>query len=113
MVLQETLENAMKYSKRRDDCTLELSIQCSARSIAITCTSEPDPEHLDQLREELAQLCAQDPEAAYVAAFQRASVEPHGSSRLGLARMRYEGKFELEMDDDSDGRIRITAVSQL
>lgn len=113
MAIQETLENAVKYSSRNEDTELEVSISSDGQRLVIACTSEPDPNHLSKLKMELEQIHALDPEAAYIAAFRRAAAEPEAASRLGLARMRYEGRFELTLDDADDGRVRITAVSNL
>jgi hypothetical protein len=112
MVLQEALENAVKYSAGENG-ELEVSIGSDGEQLAINCVSRPDPQHLKTLQEELEQLRTLDPEAAYIAAFQRAAKEPEAASRLGLARMRYEGKFELDLAEHDDGRVRITAVSKL
>ncbi len=112
VVLQEALENAVKYSTG-DNAELEVSIGSDGEQLVIDCISRPDPDHLKTLQQELEHLRSLDPEAAYIAAFQRAANEPEAASRLGLARMRYEGKFELDLAEHEDGRVRITAVSKL
>jgi hypothetical protein len=48
-----------------------------------------------------------------VAALERAQREPEASARLGLARMRYEGNVELQLSEQSDGRIRFMAAGKL
>jgi hypothetical protein len=40
-------------------------------------------------------------------------MEPDQSSRLGLARIRYEGGVELSMMEQEGGRIRVTATGKL
>jgi len=113
VVLQETLENAVKYSSNSSDSELELSIESDGSSIEFSVSSLPDAAHLSSLREEMNGLSTLDPEQAYLAAFVRASNEPESSARLGLARIRYEGGVELSMQEEPGGRIRITATGKL
>ena len=113
VVIQETLENAVKYSSNSADSELELSIESDGLSIEFSVSSLPEARHLASLRQELNGLQTLDPEQAYLAAFVRASNEPDASARLGLARIRYEGGVELSMKEESGGRIRITATGKL
>lgn len=112
VVLQETLENAVKYSTPGQLSELELEVRADKDSFRISITSRPDPEHLKTLKEELNHLTRLDPEAAYVAAFYRAANEPDAPARLGLARMRFEARFELHLDEQADGRVCITATGK-
>jgi hypothetical protein len=112
VVLQETLENAVKYSTPGQLSELELEVQADLENFRIAITSRPDPRHLRTLKDELSHLTMLDPEAAYVSAFIRAANEPSAPARLGLARMRYEARFELHLDEHSDGRVRITATGK-
>lgn len=113
VVIQETLENAVKYSSNAADSELELSIESDGLSIEFSVSSLPEASHLRSLREELLDLHTLDPEQAYLAAFIRAANEPESSARLGLARVRYEGGVELSMKEEAGGRIRITARGDL
>jgi len=110
VVVQETLENAVKYSTGGDDAELELCIESHGEKIEFSVSSVPDPTHLPTLRAELSSIAAQTPEQAYVAAFLRAAAEPDGASRLGLARIVHEGRTALSMQEEAGGRIRITAT---
>jgi hypothetical protein len=113
MILQETLENAIKYSVRTPDAEVDLSLSFEDDFFVVTVGSTPSPEHLGVLRKELALLNAQSPEDAYVAAFARAASDESAGSRLGLARVRLEGKAELYLDELGDGRITVTAKGLL
>jgi hypothetical protein len=113
LVIQEALENAVKYSTKSPKSELELVIEADGEHIQFSVSSLPDPAHIEKLRAELEGLHTQDPEAAYLAAFVRASNEPDASARLGLARMRYEGNVELSLKEEAGGRIRITAMGKL
>jgi hypothetical protein len=112
VVLQETLENAVKYSTPGQLSELELEVHADRDNFRIAITSRPDPRHLQTLKNELSHLTLLDPEAAYVSAFVRAANEPDSPARLGLARMRYEARFELHLDEQADGRVRITATGK-
>jgi len=113
VVIQETLENAVKYSSREVSTGIELEIKVDGPLIEISVVSTPDPTYLPTLREELASQEGRDPEAAFLAALERAVAEPHASARLGLARIRFEGNVELSLTELADGRIRVTALGKL
>jgi hypothetical protein len=113
VIIQEALENAVKYSNTSPDSELELMIRVENDLIEFAVSSMPDPVHAQALRDELTGIHTLDPEAAYVAAFKRASNDPTASARLGLARIRYEGQVELSMTEEEGGRIRITAKGRL
>lgn len=113
VIIQETLENAVKYSNESPDSELELMIKAENDTIQFSVSSLPDPAHAQALKDELTGLHSLDAETAYVAAFQRASNDPTASARLGLARIRYEGEVELSMTEEAGGRIRITATGRL
>jgi len=113
VVLQETLENAIKYSSATEDSKLELEIASDGCELYISTLSHADPAHLESLREEIEMLHRFDPEAAFIAAFARAARTPGGPARLGLARMRYETQFELSVSEEADGNVRVIAVGKL
>ncbi len=106
------LENAVKYSSRESD-EVELAIRSDGESIDITVANQPTPDSLDMLRSEFASLVSRDAETAYVEAMSRATQLPSGASRLGLARIRFEGRFELSLTEEKDGRIRVTASGKI
>lgn len=113
MIIQETLENAVKYSSPGPRSELELVINASDDNMEISVASKPDPQHLGALQQQVEELYERDPESAYLAAFRRAASNPEASARLGLARIRYEGNVELKLDCNDDGRIRITAKGKI
>jgi hypothetical protein len=113
MILQEILENAIKYSVRTDDAEIDMSLSFESDFFVVTVGSMPSPSHLEVLREELTLLNAQTPEDAYVAAFARAASNESAGSRLGLARVRLEGKADLSLEELADGRIVVTAKGLL
>jgi hypothetical protein len=113
VVVQETLENAVKYSTEGENSELELMIESRGSEIEFSVSSLPDPTHLGDLRDELSSLVTQTPEEAYVAAFIRAASAPESVSRIGLARIRHEGRAEITLKEEAGGRVRITATSTL
>ncbi|HQP33630.1 MAG TPA: ATP-binding protein [Polyangiaceae bacterium] len=112
LVIHEMLENAVKYSSRESD-EVELAIRSDGGSIDITVANQPTPDSLELLRSEFASLSERDAETAYVEAMSRATQLPSGVSRLGLARIRFEGRFELSLTEEKDGRIRVTASGKI
>ena len=112
VIVQEALENALKYSFPGSQSELHMEVDATRSQMAISVASEPDPTHLDELRKELVELYKRDAEAAYLFAFQRAANNPSGPSHIGLARIRYEGRADIQLHE-SDGRIRFTATGAL
>jgi hypothetical protein len=113
VIIQETLENAVKYSTDTPDSELELMIRAQGGRIEFSVSSTPDPTHMVTLKDELASIEKLGPEEAYAAAFMRAASEPEAASRIGLARIRYEGNVELSLTEEPGGRIRLTAAGSL
>lgn len=114
LVLQETLENAVKYSAGGPMPDLEVSIAVDSSRLEISVTSRPDPDHVPLLIAEVARVSSLDPYEAYLAAFRRAAAAAADApTRLGLARVRYEGNVELRVRDEGDGRFRVTAQGPL
>jgi len=113
VVIQEALENAVKYSTPGPNAELELSIATRGSHLEISVCSLPAPDHVQSLRDEIERINGTDPEQAYLSAFERAAETPDGPARLGLARIRYEGNAELHLEEEQDGRIRLTASGAL
>lgn len=111
LVIQEALENAVKYSTSGPESELEVKITTEGNHIEFSIGSRPDPAHLHSLRSELERVCAKEPQLAYMEAITRAAIEPDASARLGLARMRFEANVELNVVEEPDGRIRLVAKS--
>jgi hypothetical protein len=113
VVVHEAVENAVKYSAEAQGSELHLSIWCDGQDIEISVSGVPDPNHLDTLRAELTELYSRGAKEAYVAAFRRAAFERTESSRLGLARIRYEGELDVSMSEEKGGRVRVIASGRL
>ncbi len=112
MVIQEMLENGTKYSVSDPDAELELALWSDGKDLEIALTSTPEPKHLEALKAEIANLYSRGAEEAYLAAFMRAQATAEGS-RLGLARIRYEGKVDLSLIELDDGRITLVVKGNL
>ena len=59
VVIQETLENAVKYSTEGDAAELELRIESHGEQIEFSVASLPDPLHLSTLKDELSSIATQ------------------------------------------------------
>jgi len=108
LILQEALENAVKYSVKESDAPLELCISTTGAEVEIRILSVPEHLHLDELRRELEWLASLEPEQAYAEAFRRAAAHPEQPARLGLARMQLEGKMQIRLEEKS-GKIELVA----
>lgn len=112
LVIHELLENAVKYSASEWN-EIEVSIRTTGSTYEIRVSNYPDEASGKWLLEELARLREMDPEAAYQAALVRAATAPAGQSRLGLARIRFEGNVDLSAEQNEDGQICVTAKGEL
>ena len=113
VVIQEALENAVKYSEHDSDSDVELAISNLGNRLEISVTSRPDAVHIDRLRAEIAWINGNSAEHAYLSAFRRTADSPEAAARLGLARIRYEGKAAISMEVQEGGRVRVTAIGML
>jgi hypothetical protein len=113
VMIQETLENAVKYSDRESFSELEMMMTLDGKELVVSVCSIPRVEHYGSLKKELDQLYLMDPEQAYLAAFERASRDPTASARLGLARLRFECHADLSVSEEEGGKIRVTARAVL
>ena len=108
LVIQELLENAAKYSVPGEASELQLRVKDGLSHVEVMVTSVPLKEHRDALVKELAMVNALDPETSYASAMRRAIERNDASSRLGLARIRHEGRFDLSIEDRGD-QLRVIA----
>jgi hypothetical protein len=110
LVIQELLENAVKYSADSETCDVELGIsQHGGKEFEIAVSNFANSESATKLARELERIGKMTPEEAYISAVQRASTFRDGSSaEMGLARIRHEGLVELSSTHTADGRIRVT-----
>ena len=95
MATHELLENAVKYSVGPESpigCHLEVV----GGQLRVRVENPTDPAHIDDLRQEHALVNRMDPLDLYLERMQ--SDHPDGASRLGLARIRYEGEAQLHLD---------------
>ena len=112
VALQETLENALNHSQHTAGL-LTLEITCDRDELRISTISSASAEQIRLLREEVEMLRAFDPEAGLLAAFARATREPESAPRLGLARLRYECRFDVHVTQEGDGQVRVTAIGKM
>ena len=115
VVLQEALENAVKYSSKADDSELELLIQ----------TDGGDPDQFLDLKATSFKARRDTQVGALPHSSRRSGaglprghppcieLRPDTATRLGLARIRYEGAVELSLHEQEGGRIRLTATGKL
>lgn len=111
LVVQELLENAVKYSTAKSvaDVEFELSIAEGSPDFTIAVMNHGTAEMVGILQEEIAVMTSMEPQQAYTYAMRRAVRGGHRMNRLGIARMRCDGQVELSATTTLDGRIRVQA----
>ncbi|HRI63904.1 MAG TPA: ATP-binding protein [Polyangium sp.] len=111
LVVQELLENAVKYSNERlaADVEFELSLAENGPDFTIAAMNHGSAEMVEILQQEIATVTAMDPQQAYNFALRRAVRGGNKTNRLGIARMRCDGQVELSATTTHDGRVRVQA----
>lgn len=114
LVVQELLENAVKYSAE-STCDVEIELREEAgRAFEICVRNYASPDSAARLNEELERIAGLTPDAAYLTAVQRTATLPEGTSaRLGLARICLEGRVRLAASNLPDGRVQIRCQGDL
>ncbi len=115
MIARELLENALKYGDwgKRQDSTLSLHVYCSERGVDVEVTNPvAERRHFDKLSERIRWIksfpTAQ--EAFFTRMLQIAEFQNQGrESGLGLVRIAYEGRCELEMIVEDARNVRVKA----
>ena len=111
LVIQEMLENAIKYSAVEKGCDVELEVRLEPENqqLVIVVLNYATAEAVNILRDEIATISKMEPEEAYFFSMQRAKRGAVGVNRMGIARMRCDGQVDLSVSLTDDGRIRVEA----
>lgn len=112
LVTHELLENAVKYS-RTEWSEIEFSIRAERDTFQISVTNYATKESADCLEQDLDFVLSEAAESSYRSAIKRAAGGPQGQSKLGLARIRYEGQVDLSIRRDDQGMVCVTAKGNL
>ena len=101
IVLQELLENAVKYGDRSSNVRLELRIDRGHLGVELKVSNKAHPKRMALLKQELeAMSTGGGAKDAFSRALERAKSLPPGISRLGLARIVTEAQVDLKIQDD-------------
>src|SRR5690349_1481675 len=95
LIVHELIENAVRYG---DEQELEVRLERSQDDVVIRVINTTSDERAESLRKVFEELAKLPPADAYTRALQHASSLPASQSGLGLPRIRYEGRVELELD---------------
>lgn len=112
LVIQEMLENAVKYSES-EWSEVRFVLCRENQRVLISVSNYPTEEAAQDLLEQFDWVSASEPQEAFADALRRAATQTDGSSKLGLARMRFEGGVELSVKREADGRVQVTACRSL
>ncbi len=105
LIVHELIENAVRYG---DEQELEVRLERARHEVIISVVNTTTDERANKLRKIFDNLAAVSPDAAYARALSHAASLPKTESGLGLPRIRYEGRVELELQT-SPGKVCITA----
>ena len=112
VILQELLEIAVRGATASRGIELELELTLRDGRPEVAVTRQADPEQRVLLEGAVAWVNASAPEAIYLSALRAPAGGPASRTRLGLARVRLEGKAELVLEALDDGRLRLRARGQ-
>lgn len=110
MAASELLENAVKYASEEEGY-LKISIAKGTNEVDVCVKNKAEPHHITTLRREFAIIHAGEPEKVYLKKMQEAALT-EGQSRLGLARILYEGGAKLRLDVH-DAEVELHAIFPL
>ncbi|HEX4477021.1 MAG TPA: hypothetical protein VH142_18150 [Polyangiaceae bacterium] len=105
VVVHELVENAIRYG---NDKELELRIERGVTEVLVRVANTTSDEQAENLKRTFAELHRVSAAEAYVQALKRAATLPETQSGLGLARIRHEGRVNLDLSI-TPGRVCITA----
>lgn len=105
LIVHELVENAVRYG---DEKELEVRLERSDHQVVISVANTTDDARAQKLRGVIDALLELAPAEGYTRALQHAASLPATESGLGLPRVRYEGRVELELST-SPGKVTITA----
>ena len=109
IVLQELLENAVKFGDRSSNVRMELRIDRGHHGIELKVSNKAHPKRMALLKQELDSIKTADGgKDAFSRALERAKSLPPGISRLGLARIVTEAQVDLKIHDD-----RVTFIAAI
>lgn len=110
MAASELLENAVKYASEEEGY-LKIAIAKGMNEVDVCVKNKAEPHHINTLRREFALIHAGEPEKVYLKKMEEAA-STEGQSRLGLARILYEGGATLRLDVN-DAEVSIHAIFPL
>lgn len=104
VVLQELMENAVKYGSPSDPVEVEVAKGLGRTEVRVS--NRANPSRIEILRREFKKVVSETAKDAFVKAVQRLR-KPTGSSMLGLARVFVDAEMNLEA---KDGMVHVTAT---
>jgi hypothetical protein len=115
MVVQELLENAVKYGAFRPGELIGLEVRANPDDVTLEVKSrlgvnDANLRKFDQMVQWIRGF--QDPFEAYVERMKIVSSQPYsnGESRLGLTRIAYEGRCVIDFYVDDENTLAVSAV---
>jgi hypothetical protein len=97
MTASELLENAVKYASK-DDIRVKLTISPTNDEISISVTNYASSDAIKNLKQIWDQAMVGDSLTNYVMKTKEAATRTDGKSQLGLVRIRYETKGEMNLE---------------
>jgi hypothetical protein len=116
MVVQELLENAVKYGRFREGrppIDLVVDVNPQEATVEVKSPVGVDPQHLHEFDRTVQWIRGfQDPFEAYVERLKLASAQTWGAGKggLGLARVAYEGRCIVDFYVDASNTLAVSAV---
>lgn len=102
IVLQELLENAVKYGDAMGSIEIEVMISSVRKQAEIRVSNRAQPSRIALLKKEYENIQGgvETANAAFARALTRLQRLPQGSTMLGLSRMAMESDLTLEVSGD-------------
>ncbi len=108
----ELIENAIKYATR-EVSRIQLEIFRDEGILMTTIENFSNDEHIQEFKNEYDKLMKLEPLEGYLQKMREAAAREDGKSQLGIARVRYESKAELNIHFSEEKKVTVTAKYNL
>ncbi len=111
LIISELLENAIKYSSGRQAMT-RIAVEDDGKQVMAKVSNTANEENIAELKKTFEEISKGSPQEAYLKRLERAATRTDGKNQVGLARVRFEGRADLQLDIKGS-EVSITALYKL
>ncbi|UCF81594.1 MAG: hypothetical protein JSV08_04065 [Acidobacteriota bacterium] len=111
LIITELLENAIKYSSGRQALT-RIAVEDSGNQVKAQVSNTASEENITELKRTIEDINKYSPQEAYLKRLEKAATRTDEKSQVGLARVRFEGRADLQLNIEGS-EVSMTALYKL